>query len=81
MATNVEVTRKKNESGASTIKRFTRKVQESGVLPRLRSIRYSERTLSDYSKKKARLKVLKKTAEYEKAYKLGKISVFGKKRK
>ncbi len=74
MATNVEVTRKKTESSANTIKRFTRRVQESGVLPRVRSIRYEERQPSDYTKKKARLKSLAKKAEFEKLYKLGKIS-------
>jgi ribosomal protein S21 len=78
MAVNVEVTKKKNESNASIIKRFTRKVQESGVLPRVRSIRYEERQPSDYTKKKKRLKSLIKKAEFEKLYKLGKISGYGK---
>jgi ribosomal protein S21 len=76
MATNVEITRKNNESGVSMIKRFTKKVQESGVLPRVRSIRYAERQPSTYTKKKARLKSLNKKAEFEKAYKLGKITSF-----
>ncbi len=74
MANNVEVTRKKNESPASIIKRFTRRVQESGVLPRVRSIRYAERPMSDYTKKKKRLKTLKRGAEYQRLFKLGKIA-------
>ena len=56
------------------IKRFTRRVQESGVLPRVRSIRYAERVKSDYVKKKKRLIVLRKAAEYNRLFKLGKIA-------
>ncbi len=74
MASNVEVVKKKNESSLSMIKRFTRRVQESGVLPRVRSIRYAERVKSDYVKKKKRLTVLRKAAEYNRLFKLGKIA-------
>jgi ribosomal protein S21 len=74
MATNVEVAKKKNESSLSIIKRFTRRVQESGVLPRVRSIRYAERVKSSYVKKKKRLTVLAKAAEYQRLFKLGKIA-------
>lgn len=74
MASNVEVTKKKNESSLSIIKRFTRRVQESGVLPRVRSIRYAERVKSDYVKRKKRLAVLTRAANYQKLFKLGKIA-------
>lgn len=78
MATNVEIERKKNESSTSMIKRFTRKVQETGIINRVKSERYEERTPSEYTKKKNKLKVLKKKAEYEKMFKLGKISGYRK---
>lgn len=74
MASNVEVAKKKNESSLSIIKRFTRRVQESGVLPRVRSIRYAERVRSDYVKRKKRLAVLKRADNYQKLFKLGKIA-------
>jgi ribosomal protein S21 len=80
MATNVEVNKNNNESNAGMIKRFTKKVQESGVLPRVRSIRYEERKPSDYKKKKARLKSIKKQSEFDKMFKLGKVSGFRKRR-
>ena len=70
---NVEVERNQNENNLSLIKRFTRRVQGSGILPRVRGARYSERKRSEYVKKKQTLKVLehrKKTAEL---VKLGKI--------
>ncbi len=78
MATNVVIERKKNESSTSMIKRFTRKVQETGVINRVKSERYEERMPSEYTKKKNKLKVLKKKAEYEKMFKLGKITGFRK---
>jgi len=69
---NVQIEKNQNESDLSTLKRFTRKVQESGVLPRVRSIRYAERTKSPYVKKKNKLKSLARKAEFEKLVKLGK---------
>jgi len=78
MAVNVEVTKKKNESSASIIKRFTRAVQGSGVLPKVRSLRYEERQPSTYKKKVARLKSLDNKAKYEHLFKMGKISGFGR---
>lgn len=81
MAVNVEVKKNKNESCASVIKRFTKRVQGSGVLPRVRSLRYEERQPSDFTKKKAKLKSLKNKEKYDYLFKMGKISGFGKKRK
>ena len=51
MITNVEIDKKSNESNASMLRRFTKAVQGSGVLPRVRSIRYSTRKLSPYKVK------------------------------
>lgn len=74
MVTNVEIVKKKNENNISVLKRFGRKVQESGVLKKSRSIRYASRNQSDYVKKKNKLKSLTKKEAYELALKLGKIS-------
>jgi hypothetical protein len=78
MAVNVEVTKKKNESSVSIIKRFTRRVQGSGVLPRVRSIRYEERQPSAYKKKVARLRSIENKKKYDHLFKMGKISGFGR---
>jgi ribosomal protein S21 len=77
MVTNVEVVKKKNENNISVLKRFGRKVQESGVLKRSRSIRYAERNESDYTKKKNKLKSLGKREIFEAALKMGKVSPRG----
>ncbi len=71
---NVNIAKNPNESAASTLRRFTKKVQESGVLNRVRSIKYSERTLSYYKKKKAALEKMERHQTREKLLKLGKIT-------
>ncbi|MEI6480664.1 MAG: hypothetical protein WCO12_04105 [bacterium] len=72
MATNIEVSKTGNENNGTILKRFTKKVQDAGVLPRVRGIRYNERSLSPFKVKKARLKSLGRKAEIEKLLKLGK---------
>ncbi len=71
---NVEVTRNNNENNASIIRRFTKRVQGSGVLPRVRSIRYSSRKLSPYKIKQKTLKSIRRKAEIARLIKLGKMS-------
>ncbi len=71
MAINVQVEKNNNESSANVIRRFTKRVQGAGIIPRVRKIRYYSRTKSENVRKMARLKKLKKKAEYEKQLKLG----------
>ena len=73
MATNIEVEKNSSESNASVLRRFTKKVQGSGVLPRVRSIRYSGRKLSHYKTKMKTLENLKRRADRAELIKLGKI--------
>jgi ribosomal protein S21 len=74
MALNVEIKKNKNENNLSALKRFTRKVQESGVLQRVRSERYLEREKSGNVRKAKKLVSLKKKEVYDNLVKLGKIS-------
>jgi len=73
MATNVEISKSGSENNLSLLKKFTRKVQSSGVLKRARSIRYKARPLSEFKKKKATLKSLERKKQYQRLVKLGKI--------
>ncbi len=73
MATNVRVEKNNNESSANVIRRFTKRVQHSGIIPRIRKNRYYARTKSENVRKEARLKKLDRKTEYEKQLKLGKI--------
>lgn len=69
---NVEVAKNANESATNLIRRFTKRVQGSGVLPRVRSIRYSARPVSKFARKKRALAILDKKAVYEEMARLGK---------
>ncbi len=77
MAINAEVVRTGNENNVNLIRRFTKKVQGSGVLPRVRSLRYSTRKASEYVKKKKTLKVLKRREEISELIKMGKMPEHG----
>jgi hypothetical protein len=70
---NVEVKKHQNENALSLVRRFQKRVQESGVLPRVRGIRYNERGLSPLKVKRAKLRKLESKAKYDLAKRLGKI--------
>ena len=72
MGTNVEVKKGKKDNNANLIKKFTRKVQESGVITRVKKNRYAERAMSAYVKKTKRLKSINRKEEIEEQIKLGK---------
>jgi len=73
MATNVQVEKHQNESTSNVIRRFTKRVQGAGIIPKVRSGRYHDRVKSGNVKRVARLKKLAKKETYEKLLKLGKI--------
>ena len=72
---NVEITRNANENNISALRRFSRKVQGSGVIPRMRSKRYSGRVQSAYKQKKLALKRIGKRAAFAELVKLGKAPI------
>ncbi len=71
---NVEVLKTGNENNVNLIRRFTKKVQGSGVLPRVRSIRYAVRKMSPYVRQKKALKTIKRREEIAELIKLGKMT-------
>jgi ribosomal protein S21 len=73
MAINIEVEKNANENAINLIKRFTRRVQGSGILPRVRSIRYTERQPSKYVKKKRALKSIASREKIAELIKMGKM--------
>jgi ribosomal protein S21 len=73
MATNVEIIRTGTENALSVLRKFTKRVQGAGILPRVRSIRYSERTLSHFKVKRAKINYLKRTTERAELLKSGKL--------
>lgn len=81
MATNVEIKKGGKDNNVHLIKKFTRKVQESGIIPRVKSLRYADRNMSTYVKKVKRLKSIKNKEVREEQIKLGKISAAPRRRR
>lgn len=73
MGINVEVTKTGSESALATIRKFSRKVQGTGLVKTVRKRRYFARDASKIVKKKRALKMLKRRAEYRQLVKEGKI--------
>lgn len=74
MNINVQVNKNDKENTASLLRRFTKRVRGSGILSRVRGIRYYERQRSEYVKKKRTLKRISKKAELDEMIKLGKVT-------
>jgi ribosomal protein S21 len=73
MPVNVQVEKNEKESSANVIRRFTKRMQNAGIVRRMRDNRYYERTKSENVRRTARLKKLAKKETYERDMKLGKI--------
>lgn len=71
---NIEVKKNANENNANLLRRFSRRIQESGIIPRVKSIRYNQRPQSKLAQKLATLKRITKRKDLEKLKKLGKMS-------
>lgn len=69
----IEVKRKEGETTSTLIRRFGRKMQESGNLLRARSIKFKARPLSSLTKKRKAIKRTKRQKRMEYLRKLGKI--------
>lgn len=71
----VEIKRGENESVSSALRRFTKRVQQSGVLGRAKKNRFKVRKLSDFKKRKNALLRIQRRKEFERLQKLGKIKL------
>lgn len=71
--TVIEINKNPNENNASVLRRFSRKIQESGIIQKIKGSRYNERKESKLKVKKGTLKRLGRRVEIEKLRKLGKI--------
>ena len=71
----IEVKENPNENNASVLRRFTRKIQESGIIYKVKNNRYNEREESKVKVKAATLKRINKRKANEKLRKLGKLVV------
>jgi ribosomal protein S21 len=74
MTVHVEVAKHKEENNPSVIRRFTKRVQESGVLVYARTLRHHTRPLSKAVRRKQALKLLARRETVAKLIKLGKMT-------
>ena len=74
MSINAEVTKTGSETALSTIRKFSRRVQGTGLIKTARGNRYFARTPSKIVKKKRALKLLKRREAYRQLVKEGKIA-------
>lgn len=71
---NVEVVKGANENNLSVLRRFTKRVQGAGVLPRVRSKRYTQRVPSRNTRQAKTISYIKKKETTAELVKLGKIT-------
>lgn len=73
MATNAEVNKNGDESAVNLLRRFSKRVQGSQVLPQVRSGRYFSRPKSKAVTRKGALKRIARREEVNELIKLGKM--------
>ena len=71
---NIEVVKGSSENNLSLLRRFTKRVQAAGVLPRVRSKRYSQRIPSRNTRRNKTIIHIKKKEVTAELIKLGKVS-------
>lgn len=70
----IEVRKNQNENNSGVLRRFSRRVQESGIIHKVKNSRYNQRKESKLKIKKSALKKMQRRKEIELLKKLGKIS-------
>jgi len=71
--TVIEVKKNPNENNSSILRRFSRRMQESGIVRKVKSARYNVRKESKLKIKKSALKRMSRRKEIEHLKKLGKM--------
>jgi ribosomal protein S21 len=75
MAINVKIVKSDKGDAGIMLKRFTKKVQESGVIPKVKSKKHSARATSKLKMKKDKLVKLEAAKKYEHLRKMGKLQI------
>lgn len=69
----LKVKKKERETSQSLIRRFSKKIRQSGILRQARDSQYKKRSKSKEMKKRAALRREELREEYEKKRKMGEI--------
>ncbi|MFH1424045.1 MAG: hypothetical protein ABIG29_03810 [Candidatus Nealsonbacteria bacterium] len=70
---HLEVTKQERETSQSLVRRFGRRVQQSGLLVRARKLRFRKKQKSLGAQKRAALRREEVRKEYQKLKKMGKL--------
>jgi ribosomal protein S21 len=68
----IQIKKNPRETSQNLVRRFSRRIQQSGVLRRARNIRFTKRSKSEQLKKKTALRKQELKKEYQVLEKLGK---------
>ena len=75
MAINVKLMKTDKTDSATLLKKFTKKMQESGVIPKIKSKRFSLRTPAILKRRKDKMVRLESAKRYETMRKMGKLTM------
>jgi ribosomal protein S21 len=75
MAINVKILKSDKGDAGMLLKRFQKKMQESGVVPKVKSKKFVARTMSKLKLKKDKLVKLEASKKYEHLRKMGKLQI------
>ena len=73
--TVIEVKKNPNENNSSILRRFSRRIQESGIVRKVKGARYNVRKESKLKIKNSALKRMARREEIEQLKKLGKMAI------
>jgi len=71
--TVIEIRKNLNENNGSVLRRFSRRIQESGIIRKVKGSRYNSRKESKLKLKRSALKKISRRKEIEHLRKLGKM--------
>ena len=74
MATNIQVEKTGNENTGAILRKFTQRMRSSGIVQKMRKVRYRNRELSKSVNKKETLRKIERRNDFEQLIKEGKLS-------
>ncbi len=75
MAINVKLMKSDKTDSATLLKKFTKKMQEAGVIPKIKSKRFSLRSPAILKRRKDKMVRLESAQKYETMRKMGKLTM------
>ena len=74
MATNIAIEKTGNDNTGAVLRKFTQRMRSSGIVQKMRKIRYRSRDLSKNARKKEALRRINRRDQFEQLIKEGKLS-------